>query len=455
LLATAELFNIDSAQLQVSADTDAAAETKVRAPGDEPEFRKVFAESIRQTEESERDRVKDEADARQASESADASQEHHAQSAEQADQEQSPPQGAASTEDAPPNEAGGEQPTDASRVSLRALARAALLAAGDTAQSAAPAAKTVMGTSASEAAEQDASQVRANPTPAQQAEQARARMAGSGAQQPAQQESSEGDGRGRATSGGMQASHEMQVPAEDADAQGKPGRPAVSLELPKSIGPRPLPDADSKPADRKPAEPKPDAPSTKPPTWPGPNEPASSSRLMAPREQPAAQAQAEPMPNLRLEDVVQVIRPNLQQGHSELRLQLHPPELGQLRIDVELRDNVLTLAMRAESAQVRDFLLSRLPELRHSLESHGINLERFHVEVRPPEQPQPGREQLTTDDQRSADRGQDGGRQTASHEQADSFESAAGTSTLEEASEAQVDDEPSTPATESSVDLVA
>jgi flagellar hook-length control protein FliK len=455
LLATVELFHTDSAQLQVSADADAAAETKVRAPGDEPEFRKVFTESIRQTEQSERDRVKGEADAGHASESAEASQEEQAQSAEQEDQEQSPSQGAASTEDAPPNEAGGKQPTNASRISLMALARAALLAAGETVESGAPTGKATAGTSASEAAEQDAPQVRANPTPAQQVEQAKARMAGGGAQQSAQQESSEGDARGRATSDGMRALQEMQVSAEDADAQGKPGRPAVSLELPKSIELRPLLDADSKPADRKPAEAKPDAPSTKPPTWPGPNEPASSSQPMAPREQPAAQPQTEPMLNLRLEDVVQVIRPNLQQGHSELRLQLHPPELGQLRIDVELRDNVLTLAMRAESAQVRDFLLSRLPELRHSLESHGINLERFHVEVRPPEQPQPGREHFTTDDQRSADRGQDGGRQTASHGQADSFESAAGTGALPEASDAPADDEPSTPATESSVDLVA
>ncbi len=78
-------------------------------------------------------------------------------------------------------------------------------------------------------------------------------------------------------------------------------------------------------------------------------------------------------------DVLRVLRANLQQGHSVVRLQLQPPELGKLTIDLQLEHDRLRVRIQADHASVRDLLAGRSTLLSDSLASQGITIERYEV----------------------------------------------------------------------------
>jgi hypothetical protein len=66
---------------------------------------------------------------------------------------------------------------------------------------------------------------------------------------------------------------------------------------------------------------------------------------------------------------------------EQVRLRLHPPELGSLRVDVALRNGVLTARLEAHTEAARSLLLENLPTLRENLAQHGVQIERFDVDV--------------------------------------------------------------------------
>lgn len=65
-----------------------------------------------------------------------------------------------------------------------------------------------------------------------------------------------------------------------------------------------------------------------------------------------------------------------------LRLRLSPPELGSLRLEVQLRDGTLQAHIEAETPEARGLLLEQLPALRERLAQQQVRLERFDVDVR-------------------------------------------------------------------------
>jgi flagellar hook-length control protein FliK len=66
-----------------------------------------------------------------------------------------------------------------------------------------------------------------------------------------------------------------------------------------------------------------------------------------------------------------------------LLLQLDPPELGQVRIDVRLHQQLLTLRIDAQTTAGQQALQSRLGDLRSALEQQGLQLGHVSVELRP------------------------------------------------------------------------
>lgn len=66
-------------------------------------------------------------------------------------------------------------------------------------------------------------------------------------------------------------------------------------------------------------------------------------------------------------------------GH--VRLRLHPPELGSLRVELKITDGVMSARIEAESAAARDLLAEHLPVLRQRLADHGIRVERFELDL--------------------------------------------------------------------------
>jgi flagellar hook-length control protein FliK len=75
---------------------------------------------------------------------------------------------------------------------------------------------------------------------------------------------------------------------------------------------------------------------------------------------------------------------------GEVRLRLSPPELGSLRVEVTVRDGVMSARLEAETASARNVLLDNLPALRERLAEQNIKVERFDVDVRDDRRQAPG-----------------------------------------------------------------
>jgi hypothetical protein len=88
---------------------------------------------------------------------------------------------------------------------------------------------------------------------------------------------------------------------------------------------------------------------------------------------PTAPATA-PAPPVPAEQVVSVLRPlrRAADGTYELRLQLRPPELGQIELRVEMRHGVLHAALQADNPQAVEIMRNGLNELRSRLEAEGV-----------------------------------------------------------------------------------
>jgi len=71
----------------------------------------------------------------------------------------------------------------------------------------------------------------------------------------------------------------------------------------------------------------------------------------------------------------------LKRGENHLRLQLKPPHLGSIQLDVSMKDNGLKIAMVAEHQYVKDLMVSHVNELREALVEQGVELQKIDVEV--------------------------------------------------------------------------
>jgi flagellar hook-length control protein FliK len=72
-------------------------------------------------------------------------------------------------------------------------------------------------------------------------------------------------------------------------------------------------------------------------------------------------------------------------GRFQLAIQLEPPQLGQLRLNIQMQQQVMTLQVQAESKTAARLIESRMSELREALAVHGIRFDRADVIVKPPE----------------------------------------------------------------------
>jgi flagellar hook-length control protein FliK len=66
---------------------------------------------------------------------------------------------------------------------------------------------------------------------------------------------------------------------------------------------------------------------------------------------------------------------------GQIRLRLSPPELGSLRLEVTLRDGVMTARLEAETVAAHTVLSESLPQLRERLAEQGIQVERFDIDL--------------------------------------------------------------------------
>jgi flagellar hook-length control protein FliK len=82
-----------------------------------------------------------------------------------------------------------------------------------------------------------------------------------------------------------------------------------------------------------------------------------------------------------VEQIVKAARLTQSRGSARIKLDLNPPNLGTLKMDLSVRQHVLHGTLQADNAAARDMLLSHLPSLKQSLEDQGIHVGDFQVQV--------------------------------------------------------------------------
>ena len=82
-----------------------------------------------------------------------------------------------------------------------------------------------------------------------------------------------------------------------------------------------------------------------------------------------------------LPQVVRSIAALARSGTNEMRLQLQPPELGELELSIRTTDGVVRAEIIVSSAEVKQLLESQLERLRQSLAESGLELADINVQV--------------------------------------------------------------------------
>ena len=96
---------------------------------------------------------------------------------------------------------------------------------------------------------------------------------------------------------------------------------------------------------------------------------------------PTQTAPTRMQPSVLLEKLAGRMVMMLQKGQTTMRLQLQPPELGQLRIDLAVDGRSVPATIIAENSQVQQILGSQGGDLKQSLADQGFHLDQFDVWV--------------------------------------------------------------------------
>lgn len=90
---------------------------------------------------------------------------------------------------------------------------------------------------------------------------------------------------------------------------------------------------------------------------------------------------ARPLPFYVVNQVSRQISLSLRRGDNHIRLQLKPPQLGSIQIDMNMKDSVLKIGVITEHNSVKEILISNIQELKDSLVQQGVKLERVDIQV--------------------------------------------------------------------------
>lgn len=85
-----------------------------------------------------------------------------------------------------------------------------------------------------------------------------------------------------------------------------------------------------------------------------------------------------------IKDLASVVRTRIGARHSTMTLDLSPPELGRVRIDVQMHNDELTVKFQPTSAAAHDALQSQAADLKHQLEQQGVHATRVEIQIAPP-----------------------------------------------------------------------
>lgn len=89
------------------------------------------------------------------------------------------------------------------------------------------------------------------------------------------------------------------------------------------------------------------------------------------------------------DDLVRSIRLKAGAVRSSAQLQLDPPELGRVHVDVRVEGERLEISVRTETSRARDIVSQQASRLAAALQEHGLSIDRFEVLTDWREQGQP------------------------------------------------------------------
>ncbi|RPH51291.1 MAG: flagellar hook-length control protein FliK [Desulfobacteraceae bacterium] len=93
------------------------------------------------------------------------------------------------------------------------------------------------------------------------------------------------------------------------------------------------------------------------------------------------QAESNFFPEHVVEQLGNQISKSVMRGESVINLQLNPPELGAVKLSMEIKGKTLQLGMITESNSVKEIILAGAHELRSALLDQGIKLESMDIQV--------------------------------------------------------------------------
>lgn len=75
------------------------------------------------------------------------------------------------------------------------------------------------------------------------------------------------------------------------------------------------------------------------------------------------------------------IKMMISEGDNKVSIQLHPPELGKVQVELVVKDNRIDARINTENVAVKEVILNNLNQLKVNIEELGISINKFDVEV--------------------------------------------------------------------------
>jgi len=85
--------------------------------------------------------------------------------------------------------------------------------------------------------------------------------------------------------------------------------------------------------------------------------------------------------NANISRVIRGMHGVINQNGGAVTLRLSPPEMGIVRIEMQIQNGTVTAQLHAEHESARSLLSQQLGQLRHALESQGLSVDRLHVQT--------------------------------------------------------------------------
>lgn len=115
---------------------------------------------------------------------------------------------------------------------------------------------------------------------------------------------------------------------------------------------------------------------------------AQSAAMMTPQGSGSSPRVRVPLPdtgsaqnNATMARVVRGLQGALHQNGGSVTLRLFPPELGFVRIELEVTDGIVRAQLLAENRSVQSLLQQQMGHLHNALESHGLSVDRLEVQT--------------------------------------------------------------------------